>query len=720
MLTENCNSVITTSSTRLFDYNDLPLYFRNAPRFVIWERRKKNGDERFSKIPIEVRTGKGAFAGEHRSDSWAGFKEALARLESSNGQYAGLGLDLSIGMEIGIDFDGCVEKKPDGKLLIDPEVQEKLKELNSYTEFSPSCFFDDEARGGIKVFLRGEAPQEDDPKRPPLKRYRNVSNAPNHQGVEIHAQERFYTLTNKPVPGCPQEIRQLMRAEVDALYYWAEKWRRPNEQPVGNSSTVYPPLRGQKRNDLLEGKWEGMYRSSSEALCQLINSLVIEAGGDILKAEQDFFQTGFYKNVRRGNGKPWSEDWPRLREGELAQSQRNAFRYFQNLHRQTRHKKEPEPPPEMLLERADQINRAKQTYLWKPYLPTVGLVHFGGMSSEGKSPVLTNLCARITSGQAWPDGGRNGEARSCLLLSAEDDWPTVVLPRFDLARGDSSRLYRVRMTRIADKDNQSEIALALNRDFTQLVEAVKKIPDLALVAIDPITGYLGGAKMNADEEVRPLLNELVVLSQKLGFVIVTIGHLNRREKGTHPLYRMMGAGAFHSVPRFVYAFGPDDESDSDFAHVIAQARGTLHAPSLRYHTELDGDVVGIGWDGISTATAEDVVDSKTGGEKSKIVEAAQILKEFLKSGMQSAKACYKLLKDNGLSGLNGWEVRKRAGVETTAKGGKDSYWFLRDEQTPIVDEKGDSILHPPTKEALAENRGRYEERAKAREMAEQL
>jgi hypothetical protein len=438
---------------------------------------------------------------------------------------------------------------------------------------------------------------------------------------------------------------------------------------------VFQPLRGQKRTDLMAGKLDGHseFPSTSEALHAIISTLVIEAGGDTGKAERDFFQTDFYKNARRGNGKPWSEDWPRLRDGELAGSQSNAHRYFQNLHRQTRHKKEPEPPPLLTVKRADQISREKQLYLWKPYLPTAGLVHLGGMSSEGKSPVLTNLCARISSGQAWPDGGKNGIPRDCLLLSAEDDWPTVVLPRFDLAGGDGSRLHKVELMR-----DKREIALSLTRDFPQLIEAVKTIPNLALVGIDPITGYLGGAKMNADEEVRPILNELVTLSQKLGFVIVTIGHLNRREKGTHPLYRMMGAGAFHSVPRFVYAFGPDDESESDFAHVMAQARGTLHAPSLRYHTELDGDVVGVGWDGISTATAEDVVDFKTGGEKSKISEAANLLKEFLKDGAKPAKACHKVLKDNGLSGLNSWEVRKKARIEATAKGGKDSCWYLAD------------------------------------------
>jgi len=137
--------------------------------------------------------------------------------------------------------------------------------------------------------------------------------------------------------------------------------------------------------------------------------------------------------------------------------------------------------------------------------------------------------------------------------------------------------------------------------------------------IDPITNYLGGAKMNAEEDVRALLTPLASLAAELGIVVITVGHFNRRDKGTDPLHRMMGAAAFSGVARADYAFGPDPDEKSKYCHVMSVVRSCGgEGDALRYRTEIvtencpdsfSTDIVRVVWTGKSDATAEEVVDS---------------------------------------------------------------------------------------------------------------
>ena len=57
--------------------------------------------------------------------------------------------------------------------------------------------------------------------------------------------------------------------------------------------------------------------------------------------------------------------------------------------------------------RGDQATEKPLRWMWKPYLPLGKLVHFGGNSSQAKSPVTIDLAARISVGTQWLDGTTN-------------------------------------------------------------------------------------------------------------------------------------------------------------------------------------------------------------------------------------------------------------------------------------------------------------------------
>jgi len=346
---------------------------------------------------------------------------------------------------------------------------------------------------------------------------------------------------------------------------------------------------------------------------------------------------------------------------------------------------------ELIVVRGDDVAEKPLRWMWKPYLPLGKLVHFGGNSSQAKSPVTVDLAARISVGGDWPDGTRNELGpRSVILLNIEDDLEDTILPRFRLAGGDKSKLSYVKGTRLHIGESKPlERGVILAADMEHLATHARDLRDLGLIVIDPVTNYLGGAKMNAEEDVRTILTPIANLAAELGIVAITVGHFNRREKGTDPLHRMMGAAAFSGVARAVYAFGPDPEEESKYCHVMSVVRSCGgEGSALRYRTELVSEncpnsfpteIVKVVWTGKSDATAEDVVDSASSLEKTREHEAALMLRNLLRDGKKSATECTALLKAEGydLEKLNAGRIRRKAGADSKKFPGDRHYsWFL--------------------------------------------
>jgi putative DNA primase/helicase len=341
---------------------------------------------------------------------------------------------------------------------------------------------------------------------------------------------------------------------------------------------------------------------------------------------------------------------------------------------------------ELIVVRGDQAQEKPLRWMWKHYLPLGKLVHFGGESSQAKSPVTVNLAARVSIGAEWPDRTKNTLGpRSVIMLNVEDDFEDTILPRYRAAGGDKSKLYYVKGTQIADGAKSAERMFALDSDMQKLAKLARSLPDLGLIVIDPVTNYLGNKKFIDEGEIRSVLTPLANLAGELGIVVNTVGHFNRREKGTSPLHRIMGAAAFHGVARAVWTFGPDPESESKYAHVMTAARGCGgEGAALRYHTELHedeqaGEVITVFWDGHSDATAEDSVDPTPLRDKAQEDEAAAMVRELLRDGKRPAKECEEALKSEGydLTKLNAGRIRKKAGASSKKFPGDNYYsWYI--------------------------------------------
>jgi hypothetical protein len=218
--------------------------------------------------------------------------------------------------------------------------------------------------------------------------------------------------------------------------------------------------------------------------------------------------------------------------------------------------------------------------------------------------------------------------------------------------------------------------------------------DFGLVVIDPITNHLGTKKTNLENEVRPVLMRLKALAQKHKLPIIMVGHLNKRERDTAALDKVLGCRAFVGVPRTIYMTGTDNDTEERFRYELAQERG-YGAKSWNYKTRMEETVVDganvkevvLSWEGQSDATGQDVVDALSREEKRTERDYAEQLVQILQAngGTMPQEDCKKAL---GFPKVNWTRVRERVGVKSEVKqgseggrGGSAAVWTLAAKNT---------------------------------------
>jgi hypothetical protein len=330
-------------------------------------------------------------------------------------------------------------------------------------------------------------------------------------------------------------------------------------------------------------------------------------------------------------------------------------------------------------------------WLWENYLPQNQLVHSAGASSQGKSPVWRDLIARMTAGREWPNGELSKGPCTVLVMANEDDWPTVVLPHLKFAGADFKYIKQVKAT-VNRGDSAVDIVAALDRDIESLDKAIRERGDVGALVIDPITNYLGGAKMNREDEMRSILMPMAQLAQSNKVSVNTIGHFNKSQD-VQMLDKVMGARAFVGVARQALFFTPDDSDENEFAHVMGFGRKTT-TPGLKYRTiqqvlEHNGKslkLVAIEWCGESRQDMESAVtEPLKQRDKSTAKDIRTIVKTALNDGQKPTEYLESLLKENGIEPKAGWtraiKVFADGGKGGVERKGEKFFWWLRAQQT---------------------------------------
>lgn len=345
------------------------------------------------------------------------------------------------------------------------------------------------------------------------------------------------------------------------------------------------------------------------------------------------------------------------------------------------------------------MNRYKTTpirWLEEGRIALGKLTLIAGDPGLGKSFITLDMAARVSRGKL-PRPSKASPLTlggQVVLLNAEDDAGDTIKPRLEAMDADLTRIHL--FEGVVQPMGRCVNLTQLDTDIRLFAQTLKKIENLKLIIIDPISAYMGKTDSHNNADVRSVLAQLARLAQWTGAAVVCVTHLNKDAGGKRAIYRAMGSLAFTAAARAVHLVSkhPDDASK----RVVAPVKNNLSEESSpRVYRIDEGRVVwldeDIEWDADSIEQAFD------GGRAtpSAMEEAKRFLEEALGEGPELAT---KLREDAEGCGIN-WRTlnrAKRALAVEAFRRDEQWYWKIRglDDESlegSIVDPEPDELVY---------------------------
>lgn len=211
----------------------------------------------------------------------------------------------------------------------------------------------------------------------------------------------------------------------------------------------------------------------------------------------------------------------------------------------------------LVIRRVSDIPATAIRWLWPNRIATGKLTMLAGEPGLGKSQLTCWITATVTTGGFWPDNADQALIGSTIILSAEDDAADTIRPRLEAARADIEKVHVISAVR--SEDGKGRRGFNLQGDLQLLETAIKRIGDVRLVVIDPISSYLGHVDSHRNAELRAVLEPIGEMAARLGVAVLAVTHLNK-SGGASANSRFIGSIAFVAAARaaFIVARDPDD------------------------------------------------------------------------------------------------------------------------------------------------------------------
>jgi hypothetical protein len=206
--------------------------------------------------------------------------------------------------------------------------------------------------------------------------------------------------------------------------------------------------------------------------------------------------------------------------------------------------------------RGGEVRMEKIDWLWPGWLARGKFHILASGKGVGKSTIVFDLGARLTSGKPWPDGKPAGPLADFLVWSGEDGIADTIVPRFYAAGGDLDRIHLV-TTVVTDNGPRP---FDPSQDIPKLIRRAESIPALGFVSIDPVVLALPrGADSHKNAEARRGLQPLVDFAEARGIALIGITHFTKGTEDRDPVERVTGSLAFGALPRCVWGASKDDD-----------------------------------------------------------------------------------------------------------------------------------------------------------------
>jgi len=325
-------------------------------------------------------------------------------------------------------------------------------------------------------------------------------------------------------------------------------------------------------------------------------------------------------------------------------------------------------------------------WLWPGYIARRKLTLIAGEPGLGKSQIGLDVVARITSARPWPNEGR-APLGSCVILSAEDAIDDVLRPRLEAAGADLARVHAIRNVSAQDRDGKLQVTIfSLQHDLDLLGEKIKRIGDVMLVVIDPITAYFGdNVDTHKTAAVRSVLALLDRFAESHNVAVLGITHPPKVVAGGKAINAMTGSLAFVAAARI--AFIAVEDIAVPGRRLLLPIKNNLgaNADGLAYRVNTritSSNLVSpfLVWDSASVSiTANEALAAASEAAKERggaMREATQFLRDLIEDGPVLATEATEKAKAKGFSEKTLERARKRLGV-VAEKDGFQGRWAWR-------------------------------------------
>jgi putative DNA primase/helicase len=349
---------------------------------------------------------------------------------------------------------------------------------------------------------------------------------------------------------------------------------------------------------------------------------------------------------------------------------------------------------------ASDVVTVELQWLWDQRIPAGKATLFTGKSDNGKSMCLLDVIARVTTGSDFPDGSKNVYGpRKVLLAASEDDPADTIVPRLMAAGAKLENVVLVTVSTQRQGAPKSNRMLKLKEDAKLLEAALKKHPDIALVALDPLSSFFGGESLNKDETVRPIMDALTNALRKTGATMIGIVHTNKRSD-VDALEKVLGAGSLVQSSRSVWGFSRDPEVENEFYMALLKSNVSKKRGGMKYKISerkvrlTNGKEVFAPcaeWLGEHESSANDLLDKerqlrKEGGKDGLSANAGQkelarkFLLDNLRRGSNKIGELLDLAMEGGISKATFWRAARELNLESTTI--KPKRFLLPNESKP--------------------------------------
>jgi AAA domain-containing protein/bifunctional DNA primase/polymerase-like protein len=307
-----------------------------------------------------------------------------------------------------------------------------------------------------------------------------------------------------------------------------------------------------------------------------------------------------------------------------------------------------------------------------------------GLPDMGKGQIASFIAAAVTAAIELPCDEGNATQGNVIWFNAEDGVRDTVLPRLVAAGADPKRIHFVSSARVGGEDKM----FSLVTDLPLLRKAIKRIGNVVLVIIDPVSAYLGVGQVDGRSatDVRGVLTPLKDMAEELHVAVIGIAHFNKKDDIKSALLRVSDSIAYVAAARHVYAVLDDPEDKNSKLFVKAKNNLARDTKALRYgmgvktvgHDRklgVDINAPYIVWHPQHVEiTANEAMQAAEGRTRKR--EAKEFLLERLEAGPVDSDDIIEEAKQEGIAGMTLRRAKKELGIKSRKQQGRtDAPWF---------------------------------------------